>query len=84
MVLIEKKTKIYNAGELQRVEFNYNYSSTSIDSNATHNYKLVVIPTNGKEDTLFEVGSSSRVFTNEEIEYFLYYINNHIQTKMRV
>ena len=79
-----KKTKIYNAGELQRVEFNYNYSSTSIDSNATHNYKLVVIPTNGKEDTLFEVGSSSRVFTNEEIEYFLYYINNHIQTKMRV
>ena len=79
-----KKTNIYNAGELQRVEFNYNYSSKSYDSNPTHNYKLVVFPTNGKEDNIFEVGSSSRVFTSEEIEYFLYYINNHIQTKMRV
>ena len=79
-----KKTQIYNAGELQRVEFNYSYSSRRHGKNPSHNYKLVVFPTNGKEDFIFEVGSSSRIFTNEEIEYFLYYINNHIQTKMRV
>ena len=79
-----KKTTIYNPGELQRVEFNYEYSYSGSDEGYMHRYNLIIIPTNGKVDHIFRIGSSSRVFTTEEIDYFLYYINTHIQTKMRV
>ena len=79
-----KKTTIYNPGELLRVDFNYNYGYSSSDGGRTHNYSLVVVQSNGNTDNIFTIGSSARVFTNEEIGYFLYYINTHIQTKMRV
>ena len=81
-----KKTTMYNPGELQRVEFNYNYSysHSSNGGGYMHNYSLIIVPTNGNVDNIFSVGSSSPVFTTEEIDYFLYYINTHIQTKMRV
>ena len=49
-----------------------------------HHYNLIVVPTNASPDTIFSIGSSSRVFTPEEMGFFLYYINIHIQTKMRV
>lgn len=78
-----KKTNTYNPGELLRVEFNYNYGY-SRKGGRTHNYSLAVVQTNGKTDNIFTIGSSNRVFTTEEIGYFLYYINTHIQTKMRV
>ena len=78
-----KKTNTYNPGELLRVEFNYNYGY-SRKGGRTHNYSLAVVQTNGKTDNIFNIGSSNRVFTTEEIGYFLYYINTHIQTKMRV
>ena len=42
------------------------------------------MPTNGEADNIFQVGSSSRVFTEEEMDYFLDYINTHIRIKMRV
>ena len=78
-----KESKIYNPGDLQRVEFNYEYSYSGSDEGYMHRYNLIIIPTNGKVDHIFRIGSSSRVFTTEEIDYFLYYINTHIQTKMR-
>jgi len=82
-----KQTTIYNPGELQRIDFNYYYGYNSMSNRRrgrTHNYSLVVVQSNGKTDNIFSIGSSSRVFTTEEIGYFLYYINTHIQTKMRV
>ncbi len=79
-----KKTNIYNPGELERIEFNYRYTYEGNDRGYTHKYTLIVVPTNGDVDNIFEVGSSNRLFTIEEMEYFLYYINTHIQTNMRV
>jgi len=81
-----KQTKIYNPGELARVDFNYDYSydSSSDGGGYMHHYNLIVVPTNESPDTIFSIGSSSRVFTQEEMGFFLYYINTHIQTKMRV
>ena len=79
-----KKATIYNPGEIQRVEFNYEYSYRGSDEGYMHRYNLIIVPTNGKIEHIFNIGSSSRVFTTEEIDYFLYYINTHIQTKMRV
>jgi len=81
-----KKTKIYNPGELSRVDFTYDYSyeSSTDGGGYMHHYNLIIVPTNEKPDTIFSIGSSSRVFTQEEMGFFLYYINTHIQTKMRV
>ena len=79
-----KKNKMFNPGELKRIEFTHRYSRDFGEKRKTHKYKLTVIPTNGEADNIFQVGSNTRVFTEEEIDYFLYYINIHIQTKMRV
>ena len=77
-----KMTTIYNPGELLRVEFNYNRAYNP--SNAKNNYELIVVPTNSQPDRIISLGSACSVFTIEEIDYFLYHINSHIQTKMRV
>ena len=79
-----RKTIIYNPGELQRIEFNHRYTRDVGERRYTHKYSLIVVPTNGDVDNIFSVGSSQRLFTPEEIDYFLYYINTHIQTNMRV
>lgn len=79
-----KKKTIYNHGELKAVEFNHNYSYSSDDEGFMHKYNLVIVPTNGNADHIFSLGSNFPVFTVEEIKYFLYYINEHIKTKMRV
>ena len=79
-----KKVTIYNPGDLQRVEFNYRYSYSGRDEGYMHLYNLIIVPTNGKVDRIFTIKSSPRIFTTKEINYFLYYINTHIQTKMRV
>ena len=81
-----KQTKMYNPGELTRVDFKYDYSyeSSSDGGGYMHHYNLIIVPTNEEQDTIFSIGSSSKVFTQEEMGYFLYYINTHIQTKMRV
>ena len=81
--LFRKKILIYNPGELLRIELNYVYSLKSgRPEGLFHKYSLVIVLTNGKTDNIFTIESGSTVFTNEEIEYFLYYINAHIQTKM--
>lgn len=79
--LCRKKTLIYNPGQLLRIELNYQLSS---DDDASHKYELIIYPMYDDKDTIFSIGSSSKVFTNEEIDYFLKVINNHIQTKMRI
>ena len=47
-------------------------------------YDLKVVEKNGKEDVIFNKGGPSKLFTSDEIEYFLYTVNTHIQTKMKV
>ena len=81
--LCRKKILIYNPGELLRIELNYAYTRRRGRRRShSHKYSLVIVPKNGKADNIFTIGSSSRFFTNEEIEYFIYFINAHIQTKM--
>ena len=77
-----KKTNIYNPGELQRIEFTQTYTYGDITFNG--GYTLTVVPTNGEPDTILSIGTYFDLFTRYEIEYFSYYINNHIQTNMRV
>ena len=80
--LCGKTTTIYNPGELLRIEFTYNKYKWL--SNAKNNYDLKIFPPNDLPDTILSIGSNSTVFTLEEIEYFHYRINKHIQEEMIV
>ena len=83
--LLGKKVTTYNPGEIEKVDIHYDYSYEH-DSEGRggymHKYNLFIQEKNGKVETIFNIGSSSPVFTSEEIGYFLYYINTHIRTKM--
>jgi hypothetical protein len=82
-----KKTRIYNPGELQRIALDYRYIYRHSEGSGgtggyMHEYSLIVFRTTEGAANIFSVSSSSPEFTSEEIDYFLYYINTHIQTKM--
>lgn len=77
------KTTIYNPWELDRIEFNYN-QSYSEKNGYMQNYNLIIVPTNGVINKVFSLRSNLPFFIVEEIGFFLYHINNHIQTKMRI
>lgn len=79
--ICNKKISIYSPGELERVEFKY---TKGTGKNNTNNYVFNVVRKDGTVDYILSVGSSSILFTPDEIEYFLFTVNTHIQTKMRV
>ena len=82
-----KKIKIYNTGELERVDFLYKYSyelDDDGDGSYIHHYDLIFVTKTGIVNKIFSRGETSKIFTQEEIDYFLYYMNNHIQTKMNM
>ena len=83
IALCRKRSTIYNPGDLRKVEFKHNFSPDR-DGNYLHNYALFVVEANKNINNIFYFGSSFQVFTNEEINYFLYHINTHIQTKMTI
>ena len=76
-----KDITTYKPGELKRINFTY----TAVEGNKTsHIYVLKVVKKNGKKEFLLYLNSKSRRFTQDEMEYFVYTVNTHIQTKMRV
>ena len=48
-----------------------------------HKYQLD-ITTNDGVNNVFKVEQNTRLFTQEEMDYFNYVLNFHIQTKMRI
>ena len=49
-----------------------------------HNYQLDIVTSDNSVSQVFRVGQNSPMFTPEEMDYFNYVINFHIQTKMRI
>lgn len=82
-IFCTKKVYNFNPGELIRVDFTYRYGH-DYDSESNHHYNITIIPSNGEVIDLYSISGNTFEFTLEEIDYFLYYINNHIQTNMRV
>ena len=79
------KVNVYNPGQLQRVDFIYDLGSNIVaNRNNMHNYILNIVLSNGQVINVFTTSSNTPKFTFEEISYFLYFINNHIQNNMRV
>ena len=79
--ICNKKYRSYNPGELERVDFTH---TRRRGKNAINNYTLKIVRKDGTIDHILNVGSSDPLFTEDEIEFFLYTVNTHIQTKMRV
>ena len=74
----KKKNIFYNSGELLRVECQQNFRKRKKGLRLV--YEIVFITTKGPEK-IYGVNSASS-FTPNEIGYFLYVVNKHIQTKM--
>ena len=76
-----KDITTYKPGELERIDFTY----SAVEGNKTsHIYDLKVVKKNGNTESILYLNSKSIRFTQDEMEYFVYTINTHIQTKMRV
>ena len=79
------KVNVYNPGQLLRVDFIYDLGINIVANRRNlHNYILNIVLSNGQVINVFTTSSNTPKFTFEEISYFLYFINNHIQNNMRV
>ena len=82
-----QKTLVYNSGDLLRVEFQENVVVTRRRRfnrrvrRSRFIYDIVFVSTNMGPEIIHSVRNSSSL-TFQEIDYFLYRINKHIQTKM--
>ena len=77
--VFKRQTHIYNSGQLLRVE--YKEKIIYLQNKHRFEYDIVFVPVKGKPDPVYHVGRGTS-FTFEEMGYFLYVINKHIQTKM--
>ena len=84
--LIGKKVNIYEKGDLDYIEFKYNFIVEQIDTGRKpmHKYILTIVKSNQETETPLDIGQNKPLFTVEEIGYFNYVINNHIQNKMKM
>lgn len=79
-ICCKNKVTNYQKGDLIRLEFTHKTQKKENDT--IHYYKLFLILKGDKKKRLFHTNSKSNMFTEEEIKYLLYYINNHIAKKM--
>jgi len=86
-----KKSKIYNPGELERIDFTCNKEKDLfLDKRKKggysfkNRYLLNIVAKSGYLVNALNVPSGSILFTSDGMEYFLNVVNTHIQTKMRV
>ena len=85
--LCGRNTTIYGPGELISIELSHyttHKSGRKLKTRKTmHNYQLDIVTTSGNE-RVFKVAQNKVLFTYEEIGYFNYVLNSHIQTRMRI
>ena len=84
--LCGKNTTTYGPGELLSIELSHDitHKYRKGRERKMHNYQLDITTSDNSVSTIFRVGQNTRLFTLEEINYFNYVVNFHIQTKMRI
>ena len=84
--LCGKNTTTYGPGELLSIELSHDitHKYRKGRERKMHNYQLDITTSDNSVSTVFRVGQNTRLFTLEEIDYFNYVVNFHIQTKMRI
>ena len=82
--LCAKKKNYYGPGDLEYIELKYDFLVEDIDKGIRpmHKYNLNIIKSNQDIEMVLDVGQNKPIFTMEEIGYFNYIINEHIQNKM--
>ena len=79
--LLYKRISTYNSEELERINFTetkINTSTSRKNPSPKIKYEFTVVSKSGKVDLIFNK-LADRIFTSDEIEYFLYTVNTHIQ-----
>lgn len=75
-----KRSSVYNKGDILRVDFINNYTDRA--GKIENNYQINIVLSNGESLNIYSIKSYAQKFTEEEIQYFLYIINNHIGQNM--
>ena len=84
VALIGKKKEFYGPGELEYIELKYNFVPENLNEGIKlmHRYVLNIFKSNQENNIILDLGQNKPIFTMEEIGYFNYIINEHIQNKM--
>ena len=79
-----RKSIIYESGQINQVIFNSTLTKSDKGKNF-YNYEIIInqnIPGKDHELSLFDDGSKNPLYTEEEIGFFNYIVNHHIQSKL--
>ena len=85
--LCNTKTTIYNTGELEKITFTETKvkgrSRSGRRQGPGYKYECTLVSKSGSVNLVFNTLAGDRIFTSDEIEYFLYTVNTHIQITTR-
>ncbi len=73
---------VYHPREIFKVEFS-SYFDYDSENQKTYHSHLILFTKNG-QISLINCDSSSKIFTDQEMDYLTYIVNNHIKKKMNV
>jgi hypothetical protein len=71
-----KKSTIYNGDNIERIEFFYDIGYN--EGTRMNNYHLNIYTKNEGRINLFNFGTNYENFTDQEMDYLVYVVNNHI------
>ena len=78
--LLRRKLRVFKKGEINKITFNF-VQEPDEEGIMMNNY-TIVISTNEGDENLYNVSTSWESYTEEEINYFNTFMNNHIQNNM--
>ena len=85
--ICNKKIVTYNTRELEKITFTLTIEKGRIvrgrRQGPTYNYECTLVSKSGNVNLIFNKTAGERIFTSDEIEYFLYTVNTHIQITTR-
>ena len=84
--MIGWRTKIYGPGQITNIDFSYN-GSNEVGNQSSYDYSIAIyqnIPNLPEKNVVFSSGGDKQLYTTEEIGYFNYIMNHHIQTNMNI
>ena len=80
-----RKTTVFGSGQITQILFNSEYKI--MNGKPFHSYKITIfqnIPGEVPENNIFGSGYKNVLYTEEEMGYFNYVMNHHIQTNMNI
>ena len=79
------RTKVYDPGQITSIDFSVNRGNEFGTGDYRYHYSIAIyqnIPDQHVKKEVFSIADDNQLFTNEEIGYFNYVMNRHIQTNL--